>query len=703
MDNYKVLVLLFLAFISSDLVLADESGFDGGDGSYLEPYQIATAEQLLLIGADAELLTKNYVLTADIDLTGYDFQTAVIAPKTANGTAVFSGKFNGAGYIISNLTIDTLADSDASNDNNSDLGLFGTVGSTLQTDISLVENLGLENVNIQGGASSIYLGGLVARNLGEVNSCYVTGTVQAGGSSGFVGLLCGSGPTGIFRKCYVQGQVKADTKAGGLAGAASGALMDQCYAACIMDVRVNALCGGLVSSSDVSGTNNYYDSTITDLTGGYGTGLPTASMQQKDSFANWDFIGDSDDGFADIWYMLDGDYPKLSWQYNIMLNWSDEHLGFGVGSEQEISWISRGDIPEVLIEYSTDNGETWLAVGDPIANSGSYLWTVPAAASDLCLMRISDAAGAVINDINDVTFSIMPTSPVVIYPAGGEKFGSGDKVQVQWESISEIENMVVAYSVDDGSSWVDIATTENDGIYQWLVPDIMSNKVKLRVAAENHSVLAGYSQAFIVYSCMVKLISDINGDCRVDLLDFALLANDWLGGGKLKLLEYNLYTSPNFQTEGLWQFGKPGGSGGIDEGNPDPTMGFSGNNVYGVNLQGDYGIEDEATYYLTAGPIDCGGYKDVQLWFYSWLNSDESRYARHCFEVSADGSTWNAIWINSEEVIADDSWNLMEFDVSDYADGNKNLYFRWGYQIFDRAKPYSGWNIDDIMLLGGVN
>jgi hypothetical protein len=39
--------------------------------------------------------------------------------------------------------------------------------------------------------------------------------------------------------------------------------------------------------------------------------------------------------------------------------------------------------------------------------------------------------------------------------------------------------------------------------------------------------------------------------------------------------------------------------------------------------------------------------------------------------------------------------------VSGTSDNEATVYFRWSYEILDdRAYPYSGWNIDDIELLG---
>ena len=57
--------------------------FAGGTGEPNDPYQIATAEQLISIGSDPNLLDKHFVLINDIDLDpnlpgGQVFPRAVI-------------------------------------------------------------------------------------------------------------------------------------------------------------------------------------------------------------------------------------------------------------------------------------------------------------------------------------------------------------------------------------------------------------------------------------------------------------------------------------------------------------------------------------------------------------------------------------------------------------------------------------------------
>ncbi|MEN8127299.1 MAG: hypothetical protein ABFR90_05775, partial [Planctomycetota bacterium] len=47
-------------------VLAYDWSTNPGDGSSDNPYQISTPEQLMSIGSDEVLLTKNYILTNDI-------------------------------------------------------------------------------------------------------------------------------------------------------------------------------------------------------------------------------------------------------------------------------------------------------------------------------------------------------------------------------------------------------------------------------------------------------------------------------------------------------------------------------------------------------------------------------------------------------------------------------------------------------------
>src|SRR6185503_14149834 len=111
-------------------------------------------------------------------------------------------------------------------------------------------------------------------------------------------------------------------------------------------------------------------------------------------------------------------------------------------------------------------------------------------------------------------------------------------------------------------------------------------------------------------------------------------------------LSFLLNTDPNWTVQGEWAFGTPTGAGGTSFGNPDPSAGATGANVFGVNLSGDYSTAVGGPYYLTAGPFDFSGKTSTNLRFQRWLNTDYQSYVFATIEVSTNGTTWTSIWDN---------------------------------------------------------
>ncbi|HWO18640.1 MAG TPA: lamin tail domain-containing protein [Kofleriaceae bacterium] len=89
---------------------------------------------------------------------------------------------------------------------------------------------------------------------------------------------------------------------------------------------------------------------------------------------------------------------------------------FTGGTSQVIAWSSAG-VASVRLEYTLDDGGTWtLITSSTSAAAGTFAWTVPASASSLCRVRISDLASAA-TDTSDGTFAITPaggTAQVVV-------------------------------------------------------------------------------------------------------------------------------------------------------------------------------------------------------------------------------------------------------------------------------------------------
>lgn len=226
-----------------------------GSGTAADPYRIATKYELLIMAATPADYSRHFILTANIDLTGETFTTAIIAPDTPEGSdfsgTKFTGIFNGNNHVVSNLTISTAK--------GNYIGLFGCVGSDGQ-----ISNLGLEGMAITGYA---YIGGLCGYNYdGTINQCYAMGAVTG---NNYVGGLCGENGWGTINHSYATGTVTGNRgHVGGLCGENfNSGTISQCYAISAVtgnDDYVGGLCGvnlGAVSQcyakGMVMGTDDY--------------------------------------------------------------------------------------------------------------------------------------------------------------------------------------------------------------------------------------------------------------------------------------------------------------------------------------------------------------------------------------------------------------------------------------------------------------
>ena len=76
------------------------------------------------------------------------------------------------------------------------------------------------------------------------------------------------------------------------------------------------------------------------------------------------------------------------------------------GSLEAIRWNSE-NIDNLRIEYSINNGDTWLLISESYgASQGSYFWEVPDVVSDKCLIKITDVTKENIFQKSNLTFTI---------------------------------------------------------------------------------------------------------------------------------------------------------------------------------------------------------------------------------------------------------------------------------------------------------
>lgn len=166
------LSIIGLAWFSA--AMAAHPALSGGDGTSEAPYQIATQEDLVALSdyanneSDGSLFY--YVLTADIDMSGIEFEPINNYKYPLDGYKV---NFDGNNHKISNLTIAK---------GNNYCGLFGKVSGNHLS----VQNLTIENINIdvETDENRVYVGGIVAffgnpsqSGSSSISNCKVSGEI----------------------------------------------------------------------------------------------------------------------------------------------------------------------------------------------------------------------------------------------------------------------------------------------------------------------------------------------------------------------------------------------------------------------------------------------------------------------------------------------------------------------------------------------
>jgi hypothetical protein len=191
---------------------------------------------------------------------------------------------------------------------------------------------------------------------------------------------------------------------------------------------------------------------------------------------------DKDIGISDV---SDGGFSIVSAPF-ITVTSPNGGENWEAGATHSINWTSTGIDGNVKIEYSTTNGTSWTTIAAATDNTGIFNWTVPGTPAENCLIKISDIDGEP-TDVSDSVFSIVsPPSLTVTSPNGGENWNAGSTHNITWTSSGNVGQLNIEYSIDNGSSWLTIATSvDNNGSYSWIVPDNPAESCLVRISESN--------------------------------------------------------------------------------------------------------------------------------------------------------------------------------------------------------------------------
>ncbi|WP_135554540.1 immunoglobulin-like domain-containing protein [Paenibacillus cymbidii] len=220
---------------------ADPYSFSAGHGLPGDPYVVLTAEDMDHVRDE---LGADYILGADIDLSGYAAGSGWQPIGTYDATPAlshpFTGTFDGNQFTITGLFINLPSDR---------IGLFGFV------EDAVLRNIRLENVNVTGAGGVGGLAGL-ARSTKITNSS-VSGSLNATSNDvgGLVGYMARAG-AGI-QDSYSAADVTGNTGVGGLVGMVDASTdgIERSYASGNVSGVMNV--GGLIGSSYGPILNSY--------------------------------------------------------------------------------------------------------------------------------------------------------------------------------------------------------------------------------------------------------------------------------------------------------------------------------------------------------------------------------------------------------------------------------------------------------------
>lgn len=192
---------------------------------------------------------------------------------------------------------------------------------------------------------------------------------------------------------------------------------------------------------------------------------------------------------------------------------------YQVGSAQLITWKTGGPVETASLEYSGDDGASWLEIISSTGNTGTYNWTVPDAVSSLCKVRITgySANSKPVRDISNKVFEItgQPQPFITLTsPNGGESWEADTSQQISWVTGGEINKVDIFYSLDSGTSWTAIAKSiAHDQPYTWTLPYQASQNCLVRVTeAGNDSPMDTSDAAFTMFSPIIKVVSPNGGE-----------------------------------------------------------------------------------------------------------------------------------------------------------------------------------------------
>jgi hypothetical protein len=156
--------------------------------------------------------------------------------------------------------------------------------------------------------------------------------------------------------------------------------------------------------------------------------------------------------------------------------------------DYQITWNQASLYTYARLDYSLDNGATWINIVNGASNYGYFYWNCPNVSSTTALVRISNYQDLSVVDVSDAVFTIKPA--VLILTPNGDNgttvWGGCTITSITFERSPAYTNYKIEYSVNNGATWVSItnswSTTANPATYNWTMPNLNNIPTLVRVS-----------------------------------------------------------------------------------------------------------------------------------------------------------------------------------------------------------------------------
>jgi hypothetical protein len=175
----------------------------------------------------------------------------------------------------------------------------------------------------------------------------------------------------------------------------------------------------------------------------------------------------------------------------------DSTSSWETGTTQSITWTSTGSLSDVKIElYRNDIYILEIVASTP--NDGEFSWLIPTILSDSTQyqIKISDVADPATDDFSE-DFEIFTSidSLTVTTPDSLTAWEMGTSQDITWTSIGSIADVKIELYKDGVFEMEIIASTTNDGTYNWDIPTDLEDGIDYQIKISDVSNSATYDES----------------------------------------------------------------------------------------------------------------------------------------------------------------------------------------------------------------